>query len=131
MSHDGQFNWHTDERFYAIGSGGPFATVCHALMKHYISDELTLDKGMQLAYRAIATTCDVSSGLVGLPVQLAVVDSGGQRVLDDDEVRKIGVAVDRWKQLESETLLLGAEESSQEVADDLPSLESDGTGGTS
>ena len=91
-------------------------------MKHYLVDKLTLEQGMQLAYRAIATTCEVSSGLVGLPVQIAVVDNGGQRVLAEDEVRKIGVAVDRWKELERDTLQLG-EDAADLVEDDLPRLD--------
>lgn len=125
MASDGQFNWHTDERFYAIGSGGPFATVCHALMKHYISDDLSTEQGLRLAYRAIETTYEVSSGFVGPPVQLAIVDDAGARVLGEDEVRQIGLAVDRWKLLEADTLRDIAT-SPEEIQKDLPSMDESG-----
>jgi proteasome beta subunit len=118
----GQVNWHTKPRFYAIGSGGTFASVCHALMKHYIVDDLLLEHGKQLAYRAIETTCDVSSGGVGPPVQIAVVDEHGPSVLTQDEVRKIEAAVARWKELEADPIGMGTDSLNGEL-EDLPTLE--------
>jgi 20S proteasome alpha/beta subunit len=123
FAQDGQINWHTDARFYAVGSGGQFATVCHALMKHYVSDDLSLAEGLRLAYRAIETTYQVSAGFVGPPVQLAVADGDGARVLGEEEVNKVGLAVERWKVLESETLRMDEEPPPAEAEDDLPTIE--------
>lgn len=117
---DGQLNWHTDNRFYATGSGGPFATVCHGLLRHYLEDDLTLDQATLVAYRAIATTCDVSSGFVGLPVQMAVVDQYGARVLTEAEVEEIGVGVERWKAVEAGTLRMTPETAKESALSDLP-----------
>jgi 20S proteasome alpha/beta subunit len=121
MDHDGSLNWHHDRGFYAIGSGGPFAQVCHALMKHYMVEDLSLEQGLRLAYRAIETTCSASSGYVGLPVQLAVADAAGARVLTSDEVNDVGTAVERWMELERDTLQMSP--GTPEPVDALPSVD--------
>lgn len=118
----GQINWHPD--FYAIGSGGQFASVCRALLAHHIGDGLNIERGRYVAYRAIATTCDVSSFGVGLPVQIAVVDHQGARILDDAEMESIAIAVDRWKELEKDTLATFSttDAPSAEAVGDLPTM---------
>ena len=104
----GQLNWHTGQRFKAVGSGGAFADVAGAVMFHLIEGEdLSLDLGLQVAYRAIETTCEVSSGLVGGRVQLGMVNSEGARILTEEEVTKVQDEVTGWKQMERE-LLRGA-----------------------
>lgn len=101
VSHDGQMNWHTPRGFYAVGSGGPFASVARALHEHLLDEgPIELRLGLQLAYRTIETTCEVSTSNVGLPVQLAVVDSEGARVLDEDELEQVQTGVAAWKQSE-------------------------------
>lgn len=93
---DGQMNWHTAAKFYAVGSGGDFASVCQAVMAHYFEGELDVHVGLQVAYRSIEATCRVSSAGVGLPVQLAVADAQGARVLTKEEGDEVGTAVERW-----------------------------------
>ena len=105
VANDGQVNWHTDEGFYAIGTGGAFAAVAQGLMKHYLdAGPLPLQYGMQLAYRTIETACDVSSMWVRTPVQLAIVDKDGSRVLDHADIEKLKDEVAGWKQLERDAL---------------------------
>jgi 20S proteasome alpha/beta subunit len=105
VSHDVQLNWHHAERFYAVGSGGEFASVAHALMAHYVEGEpLPVDLGLEVAYRTIATTIEVSSQWVGFPVQLAVADKDGARVLDTDQVEQVKAAVQSWIKVEADTL---------------------------
>lgn len=105
VAHDGQLNWHHDARFYAVGSGGEFASVAHALMAHYMEGEpLPVELGLEVAYRTIATTIKVSSQWVGFPVQLAVADENGARVLDSDEVERVEQAVQSWIRVEADTL---------------------------
>lgn len=122
---DGQINWHTEAGFYALGSGGEFATVAQVLMQHYTRENPTLEQGRLVAYRTIEAVCSASSGRVGLPVQIAQVDSTGSRVLDEEEIREIGTAVERWKELEIDTLqaLMGGSLADAEVQGDLPSLD--------
>jgi 20S proteasome alpha/beta subunit len=122
FAHDGQVNWHTPLGFYSIGSGGPFARVAHALMAHYLSAPVSLQQGMQLAYRAIETTCEVSPSGVGLPVQIAVVDSAGARVLDTGEISEIRDLVARWKTLEADTLRMSPQDAKETAQGDLPSI---------
>jgi 20S proteasome alpha/beta subunit len=122
FAQDGQVNWHTDFGFYAIGSGGPFARVAHGLMAHYLSVPLSLRDGMKVAYRAIETTCEVSSSSVGLPVQIALVDGEGPRVLDPAEISEIGDLVARWKTLEVDTLTMDFGEAQTAAQGDLPTL---------
>jgi 20S proteasome alpha/beta subunit len=105
IARDGQLNWHTVPRFYAVGSAGDFAKVANGLMKHYLEGEpLSVELGLQLAYRTIETTCSVSSSGVGLPVQLAVADANGARVLTTEQIEPVKAAVAGWKKLEAETL---------------------------
>jgi 20S proteasome alpha/beta subunit len=105
IANDGQVNWHTAEGFYAIGSGGVFAAVAQGLMKHYLDGgPLPLQYGMQLAYRTIETACEVSSMWVRTPVQLAIVDKGGARVLNHAEIEQLRDEVSGWKQLERDAL---------------------------
>ncbi len=101
----GQLNWHTDKRFTAVGSGGAFAEVAGAVLGHLIEGEdLSLEMGKRVAYRAIETTCNVSSALVGGDVQLGVVDKDGAKILDKAEVSEVHDAVAGWKQMERELL---------------------------
>lgn len=105
IADDGQLNWHTEARFYAVGSGGEFAAVTEALMAHYVEGgDLTVDMGLQVAARAIETTCRVSSAHVRGPVQLAVVDEAGARVLDQSDVDQVMHGVEAWLELEKDTL---------------------------
>ena len=105
VSADGQLNWHTEASFYAIGSGGPFATVAQGLMRHYWEGApRPVVDGRLVSFRAIATTIDVSSGLVGYPVCMAEVTLAGARVLNATDVDEVATSVDRWKELERESL---------------------------
>jgi 20S proteasome alpha/beta subunit len=119
---DGQINWQTQFGFSALGSGGPFATVARGLMAHYLANPLSLEQSMKVAYRTIETTYEVSPGGVGPPVQIAVVDRNGARVLDRADVEAIGVLVDRWKTLEAETLNMSPEDAKEGAEGDLPSI---------
>jgi len=102
---DGQMNWHTTFGFAAVGSGGEFATVTQALMKHYVEDRrLTVDDGLLVAYRAIETTCQVSAAHVATPVWLAVSTASSTRVLDPNEVSGLRSDVQGWKQIEADSL---------------------------
>jgi 20S proteasome alpha/beta subunit len=122
FARDGQVNWHTDAGFYALGSGGPFATVAHGLMAHYLATPLSIGQRMKVAYRAIETTCEVSHSGVGPPVQIAVVDDAGARILGKEEVDAVGEQVARWKTLEVETLNMTSEDAQATAEGDLPSM---------
>lgn len=125
FAHDGQVNDHTAKGFKSVGSGGPFAAVAQALMSHYLLSKPTLAQGLMVAYRAIQTTIEVSAAYVGPPVQIAVCDNNGSRILSDDELDALKVQVARWKELERESLSMDAAEAQEDAVGDLPSI---GTG---
>lgn len=119
----GQINSHLSRRFAAIGSGGPFAAVALALMSHHVSDELNFDDAKLLAYRTIETTIAISSASVGPPVQIAVCDENGARVLASEELDELRTGVARWKVLESELLLnLKSGSDAEPASGDIPSF---------
>ncbi len=121
---DGQMNWHTAARFSATGSGGPFAEVTNGLMAHYVEGEdLPVKLGLWVAYRAIETTCRVSSSSVGLPVQMAVADDDGARVLSDEEVEEVAAGVEGWLTVEKDSLKQPIQPTGDARRDDVPSDE--------
>lgn len=127
IAQDGQRNWHTTSGFATVGSGGAFASVAQGLMAHYLEGErVPVEDGLLVAYRAIATTCAVSSSHVGLPVWLAVATEGEARVLDRAEVDEVGAGVTGWKHLERDTLrTLRAK---PETPEELPRFEEETVG---
>ena len=121
IASDGQLNWHTDRGFIAIGSGSEFATVAMELMKPYLEEgPLDLELGQIVAYRTIETTCDVSAGLVRVPVQMAVADDSGSRVLDRRELYDVEESVQRWKASERGLLLSLSDGANSQESIDLP-----------
>ena len=121
IASDGQLNWHTERGFFAIGSGGEFATVAMELMKPYMEEgPLDLRLGQIVAYRTIDTTCDVSAGLVGRPVQIAVADSDGSRILERQELYDVEESVQRWKASERGLLLSLSDSMTEEDSIALP-----------
>lgn len=119
----GQVNSHLPDRFYAIGVVGPFAVVAQGLMAHYFQAPMPLSQGQLVAYRTIITVCEVAQGSVRPPVQIAIADASGARVLGDDELSEIETGVERWKTLEAETLTMGSEDARRDAQGDLPKLD--------
>lgn len=90
-------------------------------MAHYVEGEpLPVDLGLDVAYRTIATTIEVSSQWVGFPVQLAVADKDGARVLESDDVERVKEAVQSWIKVEADTLRRPAP---KQPLEEPPSLE--------
>jgi hypothetical protein len=128
LGYQGEIWWHTPSRFSAIGSGGSFAQVANALMSHYLEGvEIDVDLGLMFAFRAVETTCAVSSGNVGLPVKLAIADSQNARVLSDAELEAVAESVSRWKQVERDSLTFPQEAPPQATPEALPVLETEVT----
>ena len=97
ISGNGKLNWHPDRGFHALGSGSHFATVVMETMKPHLDDgPPDLRLGQIVAYRTIDTTCAVSADLSG-PVQMAVADSSGSRVLGEDELQAKEESVQSWR----------------------------------
>jgi hypothetical protein len=110
----------TQEMFHAIGSGHDFAHVSYIALSHHVTEPLPLHQGLLLAYRIISIVCEASSWGVGLPVQLAVADCDGARVLGTDEVEEISTGVQRW--LVSDATSFNRSDVSSPPVRDLPTL---------
>lgn len=108
------------EPLAAIGFGHEYAAVASALMSHHLQVQPNLHQGKLLAHRTITTVCEVSAGGVGLPVQIATVGKDGACVLATSEVDAVSVAVDRWKELERESLEMQGDVVQQQAESDLP-----------
>lgn len=116
------------ETLVAIGSGNEYASVVRAALAHYIDGPVDLHLGMILAFRVISTVCDVSAWNVAPPVQVAVADSSGARVLDAPDVDELADLCSRWVAVERSSLRLARDRAIGGVAGDLPTLPSTGDG---
>jgi 20S proteasome alpha/beta subunit len=90
-----------DRPFIAIGSGHDFAAAVYETLAHHLARPLSLEQASLFAYRSISAVCRVSSWGVGLPVQMAVADENGARLLSSQDLEKLDFGVQRW--LESDT----------------------------
>lgn len=112
----------TDRAFVAIGSGHDAASAVGATLIHYSgeADRIALSKGCLIAYRLVSAVCQVSSWGVSPPVQMAVADAQGARVLSQVELDELDLGVERWLASERETFLGEARHRSGETQ--LPSF---------
>jgi ATP-dependent protease HslVU (ClpYQ) peptidase subunit len=116
-------NCHRDT-LVAIGSGNEYASVVRAALAHYIDGSVDLHLGMMLAYRVISTVCDVSAWNVAPPVQIAVADASGARVLTGSEVDELADLCSRWVAVERSSLGQARDLAVGGIEGDLPSLPS-------
>lgn len=111
-----------NERLVAVGSGRDYAAVVRASLAHYLDRPVGLHLGKVLAHRVIRIVCDVSSYNVAPPIQIAIADASGARVLSTLEIAEVADLQDRWVAVESGTLERAGDAGLKEVANDLPSM---------
>ncbi len=116
------------DRLVAIGSGREYASVVRAALAHYLDSPVDLHLGTVLAYRVISTVCDVSSWNVAAPVQIAVADATGARVLSPDEIDEVSDLSDRWVEVERSSLATARDRAAGGLDNDLPTIRPSGTG---
>lgn len=108
--------------FVAIGSGHEYAMTSKATLGHYFSKTRpSAQTGLLLAYRIVSTVCQVSSWGVGLPVQMAIADDAGARLLSSQELEEVQLGCQRWLSLEASVVRRGGLEGPMEG--DLPSID--------
>lgn len=97
----------TERARATIGSGHDAASAAGAALSHYSgnTEGISLAKGCLIAYRLVSAVCQVSSWGVGPPVQIAVADSDGARVLAQAELDELDLSVERWLASEREFFL--------------------------
>jgi hypothetical protein len=117
VSHDGRLIWRTRAGHHAVGAGGEAALLARAVLTMYMGSrsagaeamhaggrDVGVEVAKALAYRTVRTTLELSAGIPGAPVQIAVADAAGSRVLSRDEVAAVGALADRWAEAEGETV---------------------------
>jgi hypothetical protein len=105
VANDGRLVWRTGAGHYAAGAGGEAAPLARAILSMSSGGRvLGVEEAQAIAYRTVATTLELSAGISGAPVQIAVADASGARALDADQIAAVAAVVDRWTKAESETL---------------------------
>jgi 20S proteasome alpha/beta subunit len=113
------------EHMSAIGYGHEYAAVAQGLLSHHFVESLSVPEAELLAHRTVSTVCDVSSGGVRPPVQIALAGASGVVRYSQDQVDAIATVVDRWKFIEQEALQQSVNPSTAPMSarQDLPTAE--------
>lgn len=93
-----------EQSLVPIGAARTFAAALRQALAHYLVRRPTVRYALPLACRAVDAVCQVSAYGVAPPVQVAVVDADGARVLTPDEVGALDEQVQAWLAAEGATL---------------------------
>jgi hypothetical protein len=105
VANDGRLIWRTRAGWYAVGAGSDAGFLARSLLAVFVGERAPgIGEAAAIAYRTVATTLELSAGMTGAPVQIAVVDAAGARTLGGEEVAAVADVVERWTKAESETL---------------------------
>jgi len=105
VANDGRLVWRTGGGHHAVGAGGEAALLARAVLRMYAEGrDVGVEMAKAVAYRTVVTTLELSAGIPGAPVQIAVADAAGSRVLGREEVAAVGALADRWAEAEGETV---------------------------
>ena len=100
---NGLIGHHEETGFQAVGSGAAMAQQAHALLSHFRMSERDVDYGVLAALRVL-DALDASSSSVGGPMDICRITPDGAVHLTEDEVEDVRRQVNRWIELEHETL---------------------------
>lgn len=93
-----------EQALVPIGLGRSFAAAMRQALAHYLVRTPAVRHALPLASRAVDAVCQVSAYGVAPPVQVAVVDADGARVLTLEEVGALDEQVQAWLAAERSTL---------------------------
>jgi 20S proteasome alpha/beta subunit len=93
-----------EQNLVPIGAARTFAAALRQALAHYLVRRPAVRHALPLACRAVDAVCQVSAYGVAPPVQVAVVDADGARLLSVDEVGALDEQVQAWLAAESATL---------------------------
>jgi 20S proteasome alpha/beta subunit len=93
-----------EQTLIAIGASRMFAAGLRQSLAHYLARIPAVRHALPLACRAVDAVCQVSAYGVAVPVQIAIVDGEGARVLARDEVGSVEEQVQAWLSTEVTTL---------------------------
>lgn len=105
VANDGRLIWRTGAGQHAVGAGGEAALLARAILSMYAGGrEIGVEVAKAVAFRTVRTTLELAAGVSSAPVQIAVADEAGARVLDREQVAAVAALADRWAEAESETI---------------------------
>lgn len=105
VAHDGRLIWRTGAGHHAAGAGGEAALLARAILAMYAGGRAVgVEMAKAIAYRTVVTTLELSAGIAAAPVQIAVADEAGARVLDREQVAAVEALAGRWAEAEEETV---------------------------
>jgi hypothetical protein len=117
VANDGRLVWRTGAGHHAVGAGGEAALLARAVLTMYAGGrdvgveamhaggrDVGVEMAKAIAYRAVMTTLELSAGIPEAPVQIAVADATGARVLGREELAAVRALADRWAEAELETV---------------------------
>lgn len=110
-----------EQSLVAIGAARTFAAALRQSLSHYLVRTPAIRQALPLACRAVDAVCQVSAYGVAAPVQMAVIDAAGARVLATDEVGSVEEQVQAWLATEVNTLY-GDDDSPETRAEAVPRL---------
>ena len=93
-----------EQTLVPIGAAKSFAAALRQALAHYLVRTPSIRHALPLACRAVDAVCQVSAYGVAPPVQVAVVDVDGARVLTPQEVGSVDEQVQAWLSAEVSTL---------------------------
>jgi proteasome beta subunit len=96
--------WEFKPERASTGSAYPLADLAMGFVAHHDVTQASMTAAQVLAFRAIETTCNVSAFGVGIPVQMAVVDADGARILAREDRKVIEDSVNLWRDKERSAL---------------------------
>lgn len=100
---NGMVSRYEDVGFRAIGSGAPMAQQAGALLSHIHMTERGVDHGVVTMVRVLDALA-LTSPSVGGPIDVCRITADGADHLDEDELSRARVLVERWEDLEQEAL---------------------------
>lgn len=107
-----------DQAFIAIGSGHEFAAVARETLAHHLGDPLTTRQALLIAHRVVSVVCRTSSWGVAPPVQIAMADAAGARVLTTGDLETLETGVERWLATDADNFAGRV----QPAAEELPTI---------
>lgn len=97
-------HYEADRGFHAIGSGAGLAYMANAMLAPLDVMSRSVDHGVVVAYRAMATAISVAGMYVSDPIRIWVVQPGLVSELDDDQKVEVRNAVGGWQEEEGHAL---------------------------
>jgi 20S proteasome alpha/beta subunit len=104
ISENGMGELKEGQGFASLGSAYNLAAVAAAMVSEYAAPTRDINGGELLALRVLETAVRAAAFGVGGEPKIGVIDAGGARILEPEQVQELQDRVEAWKRVEAETL---------------------------